>query len=205
MDTGLNETGKPNPQGASAVIFDTDSGPEKSNLLMLDLDVLKTALLFIPDDEARQYLTTLRVTVIGGDVTLWASDGATVYRHTIADYQGIPDIDLLIPKYIVQLALKRARKIKSDYVPLDVDSHYLGDIGFKPMQAKYPDYPISKMMVGEQQDGTTYNVHLLNRLQQAADINGTIGHILPLLVHYENCALLRLDDNSLAVLMAASV
>jgi hypothetical protein len=183
----------------------TDQQPEKNNLLMLDLNVLKIALLFIPDDEARQYLTTLRVTVNSGDVMLWASDGVTVYRHTIADYQGLPDVDMLIPKYIVQLALKRARKIKADYVPLDVDNHYMGDIGFKPMPAKYPDFQMNKLMFGEQQDGTTYNVHLLNRLQQAADINRGIGHIMPHLEHYEKCAVLRLDDHSLAVVMASTI
>lgn len=177
----------------------------ENNLLMIPLNVAKAALLFMPSDDVRFYLNGLAVRVDGGDVELTASDGWTCYRHLIPDYHGVDDVEMIIPQYVVKLALAQARKKKSAFLELDVGQHFLGDIGFRPIEGKYPEYDMAKWRSGEKSASTTYMVSLLDRLQKACNLLGDGYPILPMIKHYEYCGVLEIDPVNLALVMALEV
>ena len=177
--------------------------PETNNLLMLPPDILKAALLFVAKGVGRAYLNGLHVQVAGGDVAVTASDGAACFRHCIPDYAGIADIELVIPREHVQLALSLAKKGKLDYVPLNLDACFLGEVGFRPIGHKYPAFPLDKLFAGERPASANYDIELLHRLQQASDIVGPHWLALPKLRYFERCAKLEIDDNTFALAMRA--
>lgn len=169
---------------------------------MLPTPVVKAALLFIAKDNLRVYLTGLHILVESGDVTIEASDGKTFFQHTIADYAGIDDIDLIIPNYIVKLAASRVNK-KTPTIILDVDEHFIGDVGFKPLEVMYPEFKPVALFKGTQDQETTFDLGYLYRLQKACDVMGGPFMALPKIEFYETCAALHIDDNTVAVAMSA--
>lgn len=175
---------------------------DENNLLMLPRTVVQAALLFMPNDEVRFYLNGLSVKVSGGHVEVSASDGATLFRHEIADYDGVEDVELIIPHFIVKAALAQAKKDKEPFLTLDVDALFLGEVGFRPIEAKYPAFDLAAMMAVESPEHSNYNVEYLHRLQRACDLVGDGSPILPLLKYSERCALLALEGGSCAVIMA---
>lgn len=174
---------------------------EINNLLMLPPDILRAAMLFVAKGDVRFYLTGLHVQVADGDVAITASDGVTCFRHCILDYAGITDSELIIPPEHIKLALSLAKKDKLDYVPLNLDTLFLGEVGFRPIDFRYPVYPMDKLFSGERPASANYDIELLHRLQKASDIMGPHWLALPKLRYFERCAKLEIDDNTFALAM----
>lgn len=176
-----------------------------NNLLMLPTYIVKAALLFVGKGDVRTYLNGLHITVIDGDVAVTAGDGSTLFRHEIKDYAGIEDIDLIIPGYIAKLALWLAQKNKYDFIPLNIDENFFGEVGFRRKDEKYPVFDLEQLRSGSQNDETTYQLELLNRLQKASNLMGGSWLILPKIQYFEHCAILQIDPHTYAVAMGSHV
>lgn len=176
--------------------------PVKNNLIMLAVDVIQAALLFIPTDDPRFYLNGLFVRVIDGNVAALASDGVTLFRHEINDYQGVDDSAIIIPQFVVKLSLTVAKKQKLDYIPLNIDERFLGEVGFRPIEAKYPNFDMAKLRSGVQdEEESTYDIELLARLQKASNILGDSAPILPALMRFSACGVMDLGNGNLGIVM----
>lgn len=173
---------------------------------MLPVKVIQAALLFMPASDSRLFLNGLYVEVVRADIRVMASDGDALFHHEILEYVGIKNMAFIVPQFIVKLALARAKKQKVETIALDVDAHFFGDIGFKPIEQKYPNFELAKLMSGIRDEiHTTYDVANLQRLQRACKLLGDGEPILPKLEYFERCAMLWLEGGSCAFVMVKDI
>ena len=171
--------------------------------IVFNKNTLKALLLFAAKKDVRYYLNGIHIVVKNGVVTLTASDGHTMIRLIKECHESV-NIDLIIPRYIVEHSLKVSDGCKSQYVLFQTESNKLGQLWFDPIDAKYPEFNVKAIKDDNPPDDTVaFNVIYLLRLQNAYHLENGSSYRIPRIMYSMKCA--RVDIGSgFALAMAAN-